>query len=105
MNFASISNQVQFINTIKYFQQSSGVLASSLTCSEKAAIYEESKKFLLRDLKTSKNVLSLNEEDRDWVLNYLSSGKETIPYQLITLILLIFHQGKNFLKNTFFIQT
>ena len=28
--------------------------------------------------------MSLNEEDREWVLNYLSSGKGTSPYQLIT---------------------
>ena len=84
INFTSVSNQVQFIDTIKYFQQSSGALASSLTSSEKTAIYDESKKFLLSDPKITRNFLSLNEEDREWVLNYLSSGKGTSPYQLIT---------------------
>ena len=34
ITFASIGNQVQFIDTIKYFQQSLGALANSLTRSE-----------------------------------------------------------------------
>ena len=38
INFASIENQVQFIDIIKYFQQSLSALASSLTSSEKAEI-------------------------------------------------------------------
>lgn len=82
--FASIGNQVQLLDTIKYFQQSLGALANSLTSSEKTAIYEVSKKFLLNDQKTSKKFLSLSKEDQDWVLKYLSSGKGTISYQLIT---------------------
>ena len=36
MNFAHIGNQVQFIETMKYFQQSLAALAGSLTSSEKA---------------------------------------------------------------------
>ena len=31
INFASIGDQVQFLDTIKYFQQSLGALADSLT--------------------------------------------------------------------------
>ena len=84
INFASVGHQVQFIDTIKYFQQSLGALASSLTSLEKTAIYEESKKFLLSYPEIARNFLSLNEEGREWVLNCLSSGKGTIPYQLIT---------------------
>lgn len=45
INFASIAQQIQFLDTIKYFQQSLGSLARSLTISEKSAIYDESKKF------------------------------------------------------------
>ena len=82
INFASIGNQVQFVDTTKYFQQSLSALTNSLTSSEKTAIYEQSKDFLLSNPKTSKKILSLSEEDRDWVLKYLSSGKGTIPYQL-----------------------
>ena len=72
IKFTSIGNQVQFLDTIKYFQQSLGALANSLTSSEKAAIYEESKRFLMNDPKTSKSFVNLSEVDQDWVLNYLS---------------------------------
>ena len=83
-NFAYIGNQVQFIDTIKYFQQSLGALASSLTSSEKAEIYKECKRYLLKNENFSKKFLSLDKKDGEWVLEYLSSGKGTIPYELIT---------------------
>ena len=54
INFAHIGNQVQFIDTIKYFQQSLGALASSLTSSEKESIYKECETYLLKD-----NILSI----------------------------------------------
>ena len=36
VNFASIGNQIQFIDMIKYFQQSLSALANSLTDKEKS---------------------------------------------------------------------
>ena len=61
VNFASIGNQVQFIDTIKYFQQSSAALAGSLTSSEKAKISRECKKYLLSDSKLCKKFLFFNK--------------------------------------------
>ena len=63
INFVSIGDQVQFINTIKYFQQSLAALASSLTSSEKADISKACKKYLLSDLKLSKKFLFLNRTE------------------------------------------
>ena len=34
--------------------------------------------------KLSKNFTSLSKTDQEWVLNHLSSGKGTIPYELIS---------------------
>ena len=34
--------------------------------------------------KLSKNFTSLSKTDQEWVLKYLSSEKETIPYELIS---------------------
>ena len=84
INYAYIGNQVQFIDTIKYFQQSLGALASSLTSPEKAEIYKECDRYLLKNENFSKKFLSLDKKDREWVLEYLSSGKGTIPYELMT---------------------
>ena len=61
-----------------------GGLANSLTSSEKASIYDECRKYLIKDEKLSKNFINLDETDQEWVLNYLSSGKGTIPYELIS---------------------
>ena len=61
-----------------------GGLANSLTSSEKAKIYEECKKYLIKDDRLSKNFINLSETDKEWVLNCLSSSKGTIPCKLIT---------------------
>ena len=84
INFASIGNQAQFIDTIKYFQQSLGDLAGSLTSSEKAEIRRQCHVFLISRPKTQRTFVSLSEKDQDWVLDYLSTGKGVIHYQLIT---------------------
>ena len=84
INFASIDNQVQFIDTIKYFQQSLGGHAGSLTSSEKTKIRRQSHLFLVSNPKTHQHFVSLSKEDQEWVLDYLSTGKGVIPYQLIT---------------------
>ena len=49
--FANIGNQVLFFETIKYFQQSLGALANSLTDNEKSAISTECERFLRSDEK------------------------------------------------------
>ena len=49
INFAIIGNQVQLLDTIKYFQQSLSGLASSLIDKEREAIFRKCEKFLLSD--------------------------------------------------------
>ena len=51
INFANIGNQIMFLNTIKYFQQSLGSLAASMTDNEKLAIRRECEKFIKKDPK------------------------------------------------------
>lgn len=78
INFASIGNQVKFIDTIKYFQQSLASLAESLTNQERTEIWKACENFITKEL------LNLDEQDKEWVLDYLCSGKGVIPYQMIT---------------------
>ena len=61
-----------------------GALANNLTDKEKSAISKEREKFLKNDPKLSEKVLLWSEEKQKWVLNYLSTGKGTIPYEIIT---------------------
>ena len=49
ISFASIDNQVMFLNTITYFQQSLASLPNSLIDDEKIAIRKECRKFISKD--------------------------------------------------------
>ena len=82
INFAHIGNQLQFIDTIKYFQQSLAALAGSLTSSEKAEISKTCENYLLNDQKLSTIFLFLTKTEKEWVLDYLSSGKEQFHMNL-----------------------
>ena len=78
VNFAIIKNQVRFIDTVKYFQQSLGSLADSMTDTERGNVRNICRKFLADKL------LFLNDENEKSILDCLASGKGMIPYQLIT---------------------
>ena len=80
----NIGNRVTFLDTITYFQQSLGALANSLTDSEKHAISRECEKFIRKDKNLAKKFSSCTKEDQEWVLSYLSAGKGTILYEMIT---------------------
>ena len=78
VNFAIIRNQVRFIDTVKYLQQSLGSLADSMTDIERQNVRKICRRFLANKL------MFLNNKNEEWVLDYLSSGKGMIPYQMIT---------------------
>ena len=79
INIELIGNQVRFIDTIKYFQQSLGNLGASMTDTEKNNIKKAFERVLAYRLFFCENM-----EDREWVLDYLASSKGTVPYQTIT---------------------
>ena len=58
-----------FLNTIKYFQQSLGALANSLTDNEKSAIRRECGVFIKKDQDLATKFNSYTPEDQGWVLN------------------------------------
>ena len=78
INFAVIGNQVRFIDTIKYFQQSLANLASSMNDVEKQSIRDTFAR-VLQD-----KMPFCPPDDREWILDYLTKGKGTLPYQKIT---------------------
>ena len=84
VNFVIIGNQIQFLDTTKYFQQSLGALAENLTDKEKFAISKDYENFIKNDPKLSKKCLSCSEEEQKCVLNYMSTGKGSIPYEMLT---------------------
>ena len=77
VNFAIIKNQVKFIDTVKYFQQSLASLAKSMTDDEQENVKRTCRNFIANKL------MLLTEENKKWVLDYICSGKGTIPYQIV----------------------
>ena len=69
VNFAIIRNQVQFINTVKFFPQILGSLADSMTDKERECVRNISRKIL------APRLIFFSNADEKWVLDYLASGK------------------------------
>ena len=78
VNFVVIKNQVRFLDTIKNFQQSLASLAASMTNDERENVKKNCRNFLAEKL------MCIKDDDEKWILEYLSLGKGTIPYQMIT---------------------
>ena len=55
-----------------------------MTEQEKESIRNECEKFIKNDQKLNKKFYKCTIEDREWILNYLFSGKGVIPYEMIT---------------------
>ena len=55
-----------------------------MTEEEKQKIKTPCKKIIGKDQILSQKFLSCTQGDQEWVLNYLSSGKGTVPYEMIT---------------------
>ena len=84
INFVNVGNQIMFLDTIKYFKESLGSLAASMTYNEKLAIRRECEKFIKKDPKFAPKFNFYSDEEKNWVLNYLSTGKGTLSYKMIT---------------------
>ena len=84
INFENIGEQIKFIDTIKYYQQSLSTLVATMMETEKQNIKAQHWKFINKNQKLNQKFLSCTQKDQEWVLNYLSSGKGIIPYEMIT---------------------
>ena len=84
INFANIGEQVKFINTMKYYQQSLSTVAATMKETEKQNIKFQCKKIINNNKKLNLKFSSCTQEEQEWILNYISSGKGAIPYEMIT---------------------
>ena len=81
-----------FIDTIKYFQQSLGALASNLTNKEKASIRKKWIKFIEKDLCFARKCNLCSEEDKNGYLIIYRQAKSPFHMKwLLVTIPLIFH--------------
>ena len=83
ISFARIGNQVIFLDTIKYFQQSLASFANSFI-DENNTIRKECRKFISKDESLLRKFNKCPEKDQEWILDYLLSGKGVVPYEMNT---------------------
>ena len=82
VQYVTIGSQVKFIDTIKYYQQLLSSLAKSANENEKANTRISLQKFIEKNPTYSPVCNSLLDENKNWVLDYLCSGKESILYEV-----------------------
>ena len=83
VQYTNIGNQVKFINTIKYYQQSLSSLAKNTSEIEKKNIRASCLKSIEKNETYSAIFNSLPDNDQNWTPDYLCGGKGVIPYEKI----------------------
>ena len=84
ISFARIGNQVIFLDTIKYFQQSLARHLQIVLIDENNTIPKECRKFISKDESLLRKFNKCPEKDQEWILDYLLSGKGVVPYEMNT---------------------
>ena len=83
INYANISDQIKFIDTIKYYQESLASLAKNAELNDKGNMKRSLIIFFETHPKYRFKYTTLTFENRNWIIEYLSSGKGVIPYESI----------------------
>ena len=78
VQYANIGNQVKFIDTIKYYQQSLLFFAQNASEIKKKNIRTLCLKFIEKNETYSAIFNSLPDNDKNWILDYLRGGKGVI---------------------------
>ena len=81
INFTSISTQVNFIDTMKYFLTSLGQLASTLDDVEKKGIEKLTIQFWKQRSNFSQIWEQLKLSEKKEILDIIESGKGVLPYE------------------------
>ena len=75
VQYGNISSQVNFIDTVKYHNQSLLLLAKSVDENEKTNLRKSFQKFIETNPTYSLVFNSLSDENKEWILDYLSAEK------------------------------
>ena len=83
IQYVNTGSQVKFIDTIKYYNQSLLPLAKSTDGNEKTNIRKSCQKFIETNPTYSAAFNFILDENKEWILDYLSGRKGVIPYEKI----------------------
>ena len=99
MNFANISSQVKIIDTLKYYQTFLANISSTMTLEEKENTVKTTDSFLKKHSYFSNVWQSLDQNNKNKILEIISKGKGSIPYELIADIHSLDITPENFFFN------
>ena len=83
ISYANIADQIKFIDTITFYQESLDKLANSMEPIEQENIRKSLINFLESNQRLKLKWSISNVEEKQWVLDYLSGGKVVIPYEML----------------------
>ena len=83
VNFANISTQIKIIDTLKYYQTSLANISNTANKTEKKSIAESVEFFIKGHYYFSNICTTLNQKDKERILDIISKGKGALPYEKI----------------------
>ena len=81
MEIANIAGETKFIDTLKYYQKSSGQLAATLSVDEKLAVKKVVEQFIRQHDHLSEVWKYLGPQQKEKKLDIIADGKGIIPYE------------------------
>ena len=83
VNFVNISTQIKIMDTLKYYQTPLANISSTANKTEKKSIAESVEFFIKGHYYFSNIWTTLNQKDKERILDIISKGKGTLPYEKI----------------------
>ena len=83
VNFANISTQIKIIDTLKYYQTSLANISNTANETEKKSIAESVEFFIKGHYYFSNICTTLNQKDKERILDIISKGNGALPYEKI----------------------
>ena len=86
VNYANIRNQINIIDSLKYYQTTLAGLTSTTDDKEKGSIRKLIEQFLTEHIYFGKVWQILEKKDKETTLNLIAEGKGVMPYEKIVTI-------------------
>ena len=83
INFANISNETKFIDTLKYYQKGLGQLTATLSVDEKLTVKEVAEQFIRSHNYFSEVWKYLGPPQKEKILNIVADVKGIISYEKV----------------------
>ena len=81
INYRNVAGEIKFIDTLKYYQNSLGELAATLSEDEKHSVKHLTKQFFNQHSYFSEVWKCLGDLEKNKILEFMAEGQGIIPYE------------------------